>query len=123
MSKDEKERIWSKEHVTFRSYQIVDDFHKEIGDRCQKRFGSWSKVQDETYSTRLSLALFKAYKLTLMIRNASGWYTSVMDYDEWKFGSGESRSSLLKFSPQFIIAPGRIVRMMAMASKPAENKN
>ena len=45
-----------------------------------------------------------------------------MDYDEWKFGSGELRSSLLKFNPQFIIAPGRMVRMMAMACKPAETR-
>ena len=35
-------------------------------------------------------------------------------------GSADSRSSLLKFSPQFIIAPGRMVRMMAMATKPAD---
>ena len=55
-----------------------------------------------------------------MIRGAVGSYTSVMDYDEWRFGSLESRSSLLKFSPQFIIAPGRMVRMMAMGTKPAD---
>ena len=73
-----------------RNYQIVDDFRKEIADRCQKQFGNWSKDRDETYASRLGLALFKAYKLTLMIRNASGYYTSVMDYDEWKFGSNES---------------------------------
>ena len=88
--KEEKEGIWSKEHVTLRSYQIVDDFRKEISDRCQKQFGSWSKERDETYASHLGLAPLKAYKLTLMIRNASGWYTSVMDYDEWRFGSGES---------------------------------
>ena len=34
----------------------------------------------------------------------------------------ESRSSLLKFNPQFIIAPGRMVRMMAMACKRAETR-
>ena len=90
LARDEKERIWSKEHVTFRSYQIVDDFRKEIGDQCKNQLGSWFHDPDETYSTRLGLALFKAYKLTLMIRNASGWYISVMDYDEWKFGSAES---------------------------------
>ena len=46
LAKDEKERMWSKEHVSLRSYQIVDDFRKEIGDRCQKtghlRVGIWS---------------------------------------------------------------------------------
>ena len=34
-----------------------------------------------------------------MIRGAVGNYTSVTDYDEWRFGSAESRSSLIKFSP------------------------
>ena len=46
-----------------------------------------------------------------------------MDYDEWRFGSIESRSSLLKFSPQFIIAPGRMVRMMAMGTKASRLEN
>ena len=55
-----------------------------------------------------------------MIRSAVGSYTSVTDYDEWRFGSNESRSSVLKFSPQFIIAPGRMVRMMSMGIKPAD---
>ena len=61
----------------------------------------------------------KHTKLTLMIKAAVGNYTSVTDYDEWRFGSNESRSSVLKFNPQFVIAPGRMVRMMAMGSKPA----
>ena len=49
-----------------------------------------------------------------------GNYTSVTDNDEWRFGSLESRSSLIKFSPQFLIAPGRMVRMMSMGTKPAD---
>ena len=119
LSREDKERIWSKEHVSFRSYQTVDDFRKEVGDRCKHQFGNWSTHREETYATRLALALFKAYKLTLMIRSAVGNYTLVTDYDEWRFGSAESRSSLIKFSPQFRIAPGRMVRMMSMGTKPA----
>ena len=95
------------------------NFRREASDRCKDKFGNWSNRRDETYSSRLALALFKAYKLTLMIRGATGNYTSVTDYDEWRFGSNESRSSVLKFSPHFIIAPGWMVRMMAMGSKPA----
>ena len=120
LSKEEKEKTWSKEHVSFRNYQTVSDFRKEVADRCKLQFGNWSTDRDETYSTRLALALFKAYKLTLMIRGAVGGYTSVTDNDEWRFGSLESRSSLIKFSPQFLIAPGRMVRMMSMGTKPAD---
>ena len=120
LSKDEKEKTWSKEHVSFRNYQTVSDFRKEVADRCKLQFGNWSTDRDETYSTRLALALFKGYKLTLMIRGAVGNYTSVSDNDEWRFGSMESRSSLIKFSPQFLIAPGRLVRMMSMGTKPAD---
>ena len=120
LSKEDKERIWSKEHISFRSYQTVGDFRKEVGDRCKHQFGNWSTDGDETYSTRLALALLKAYKLTLMIRGAVGNCTSVTDNDEWRFGSMESRSSLIKFSPQFLIAPGRMVRMMSMGTKPAD---
>ena len=102
------------------TYQTVSDFRKEVADRCKLQFGNWSTDRDETYSTRLALALFKAYKLTLMIRGAVGNYTSVSDNDEWRFGSMESRSSVIKFSPQFLIAPGRMVRMMSMGTKPAD---
>ena len=113
LAKEKQERIWSKEHVTLRSCQIVDDFRK-ISERCQKLFGSWSEGRDETYASRLGLALFKAYKLALMIRNASGLYMSAMDCDELRLRSTELRSSVLKFSPQFIIAPGKMVRMIAI---------
>ena len=122
LSKEEKERIWSKEHVSFRTYQTVCEFRKEASERCQEKFSNWSNHRDETYSSRLGLALFKAYKLALMIRDGLGNYSSVKDYDEWRFGSNESKSSVLKFQPQFIIAPGRMVRMMAMGSKPASTR-
>ena len=68
LSRDDKERIWSKEHVSFRNYQTVFEFRKEAADRCRDKFGNWSTHRDETYSSRLASALFKAYKLTLMIR-------------------------------------------------------
>ena len=55
-----------------------------------------------------------------MIRGAVGNCTSVTDNDESRFGSLESRSSLIKFSPQFLIAPGRMVKMMSMGTKPAD---
>ena len=122
LSKEEKERIWSKEHVSFRTYQTVYEFRREATDRCKEKFNNWSNHRDETYSSRLALALSKAYKLTLMIRDGLGNYSSVTDYDEWRFGSNESRSSVLKFHPQFIIAPGRMVRMMAMGNKPASTR-
>ena len=52
-----------------------------------------------------------------MIRNASGQYSSVNDDDEWRFGFKDSRSSILKFKPQFIIVPGRMVRIQALGPK------
>ena len=52
-----------------------------------------------------------------MIRNASGQYSSVNDDDEWKFGSKDSKSSVLTFKPQFIIVPGRMVRIQALGPK------
>ena len=91
--------IWTKEKVTLRTYTIVKEFRAEIATKCEGVLKSWPKARDETTNTRLALALFKAYKLSLMIRNASGQYSSVND-DEWRFGSKESRSSVLKFKPQ-----------------------
>ena len=108
-----KEAHWTKEKVSLRTYTIVKEFRAEIATKCENLLKSWPKARDETTNSRLGLALFKAYKLSSMIRNASGQYSSVNDDDEWRFGSKESRSSVLKFKPQFIIVPGRMVRIQA----------
>ena len=92
----------------------MKEFRAEIATKCENVLKSWPKARDETTNSRLGLALFKAYKLSLMIRNASGQYSSVNDDDECRFGSKESRSSVLKFKPQFIIVPGRMVRIQAL---------
>ena len=112
-----KEAHWTKEKVSLRTYTVVKEFRAEIATKCESVLKSWPKARDETTSTRLALALFKAYKSSLMIRNASGQYSSVNDDDEWRFGSKESRSSVLKFKPQFIIVPGRMVRIQALGPK------
>ena len=113
-----RESHWTKEKVSLRTYTIVKEFRAEIATKCEGVLKTWPTARDETTNTRLALALFKAYKLSLMIRNASGQYSSVMnDDDEWRFGSKESRSSVLKFKPQFIIVPGRMVRIQALGPK------
>ena len=112
-----KEAHWTKEKVSLRTYTIVKEFRAEIATKCENLLKSWPKARDETTNSRLGLALFKAYKLSLMIRNASSQYSSVNDDDEWRFGSKESRSSVLKSKPQFIIVPGRMVRIQALGPK------
>ena len=112
-----RESHWTKEKVTLRTYTIVKEFRAEIATKCEGVLKTWPKARDETTNTRLALALFKAYKLSLMIRSASGQYSSVNDDDEWRFGSKDSRSSVLKFKPQFIIVPGRMVRIQALGPK------
>ena len=106
-----REAIWTKEKVTLRTFIVVKEFRAEISTKCEGLPKTWPKARDETTNTRLALALFKAYKTSMMIRNASGQYSSVNDDDEWRFGSKDSRSSVLKFKPQLIIAPGRMVRI------------
>ena len=112
-----RESHWTKEKVSLRTYTIVKEFRAEIATKCEGVLKTWPKARDETTNSRLALALFKAYKLSLMIRNASGQYSSVNDDDEWRFGFKDSRSSVLKFKPQFIIVPGRMVRIQALGPK------
>ena len=111
-----KEAHWTKEKVSLRTY-TMREFRTEIATKCEGVLKSWPKARDETTNTRLALALFKAYKTSLMIRNASGQYSSVNDDDEGRFGSKKSRSSVLKFKPQLIIVPGRMVRIQALGPK------
>ena len=108
-----KEAHWTKEKVSLRTYTVVKEFRAEIATKCEGILKSWPEARDETTNTRLALALFKAYKTSLLIRNASGQYSSVND----DVGSKESRSSVLKFKPQLIIAPGRMVRIQALGPK------
>ena len=112
-----RDAIWTKEKVTLRTFTVVKEFRAEIATKREGLLKTWPKARDETTNTRLALALFKAYKTSMMIRNASGQYSSVNDDDEWRFGSKESRSSVLKFKPQLIIAPGRMVRIQALGPK------
>ena len=72
-----RESHWTKEKVSLRTYTIVKDFRAEIATKCEGVLKTWPTARDETTNTRLALALFKAYKLSLMIRNASGQYSSV----------------------------------------------
>ena len=69
------------------TYTLVKEFRAEISTKCEATLKTWPKARDETTNTRLALALFKAYKTSLMIRNASGQYSSVNDNDELRFGS------------------------------------
>ena len=77
-----KEALWTKEKVSLRTYTIVKEFRAEIATKCEGVLKSWPKARDETTNTRLALALLKPYKTSLMIRNASGQYSSANDDDE-----------------------------------------
>ena len=80
----------------------------DLKQQCIDKLGEWSEEVYENYNTRLSFALLKAFKHTLMIRRVVGHYSSVTDTDEWNVSS----SSVTKLRPRFIVAPEKMIRMM-----------
>ena len=71
-----KENAWTKCGFSFRINQSVIKHEEEVRKKCEERFRAWTPNYDENASSRLALALFKAYKDTLLIRFPSGHYSS-----------------------------------------------
>ena len=70
-------------------------------------------MTDKAATSWLSLVLFKAFKISLMVRDVTGYYTSISDMEEWRLAN----SSNLVFRPFLIITPGRTARILGANSK------
>ena len=63
-------------------------------------------------ASRLSLAIFKSYKSSLMVTELAGHYSSIIEPDEWRIGT----SSATTFNPSLIITATKTVRIMGINS-------
>ena len=67
---------------------------------------------DKMSASRLSLAIFKSYKSSLMVRELAGNYTSIIEPDEWRIGT----SSATTFNPSLIVTAMKTVRILGINS-------
>ena len=75
-----------------------------------------NQTTDKNAMSRLSLALFRAFKTCLLVRNVDGHYSMINDQDQWQIAT----TSTVKFAPSLVISPGITVRILGHQSKSEE---
>ena len=91
-------------------------------EKCSKQFNIEeeqlrpNQTTDRNAMSRLSLALFRAFKTSLMVRNIDGHFSMINDQDQWEIAN----TSTVKFAPSLVIAPSRTVRILGQHSKSDE---
>ena len=103
---------------------MLKDHLAKMAEKCCKLLGTLidrvlgAPRTDKLAATRLSLALFKSYKCSLMVKELPGHYSSVVEPDEWKIGT----TSALTFHPSLVITSLKTVRILGINSKAAPEK-
>ena len=111
-------KVWGRLGTTRRQYMILKDHLKRTVEKSCKLLGTLpDRVigpprTDKLAATRLSLALFKSYKCSLMVKELAGHYSSITEIDEWKIAN----ASAVTFQPSLIITTQKTVRILGINS-------
>ena len=114
-------KIWGRLGTSRRQYLLLKSHMTKVIEKSCKLLGTQdTRVTgpprtDKLAASRLSLALFKAYKCSLMAMELAGHYSLVSEPDEWRIGN----SSAMTFNPSLIITANKTVRIMGINSKAA----
>ena len=85
-------KVWGKLNTSRRQYLMLKDHFDRTTEKCCKLLSvNVDRVQgtprtDRSAATRLSMAIFKAYKSSLMVKELAGHYSSITEADEWRMG-------------------------------------
>ena len=114
-------KVWGRLGTSRRQYLLLKSHMVRVIEKSCELLGTQdTRVTgpprtDKLAASRLSLALFKAYKCSLMARELAGHYSSVSEPDEWRIGN----SSAMTFNSSLIITANKTVRVMGINSKAA----
>ena len=114
-------KIWGRLSTTRRQYlNLRDHFIKTTEKCCTLLSVNTDKVlgeprTDRLAATRLSLAIFKAYKSSLMVKELAGHYSSILEPDEWRIGN----TSAMTFNPSLVVTALKTVRILGNNSTAA----
>ena len=113
-------RVWGKYNLSQRQLEVLQEYRDLIVENCSKHFAipaeqlQVNPITDKNAMSRLSLALFRAFKTSLLVRAVDGHYSMINDQkDQWQIAT----TSTVKFAPSLVIAPGRTVRILGHQSK------
>ena len=99
-------KVWGKYNLSQRQFEVLQEYRELVVDKCSKQFAIPAEVNpstDKNAMSRLSLALFRAFKTSLLVRDVDGHYSMINDQDQWHIAS----TLTVKFAASLVIAPGR----------------
>ena len=114
-------KVWGRLGTSRRSYLVLKEHLARTAEKCCTLLGTQTvrvigpPRTDRLAATRLSLALFKSYKCSLMVKELAGHCSSITEPDEWKIGT----TSALTFNPSLIITAQKTVRILGINSTAA----
>ena len=114
-------KIWGRLSTSRRQYLMLKDHFDRTTEKCRELLSvNTDRVlgtprTDRLSATRLSLAIFKAYKSSLMVKELAGHYSSIIEPDEWKIGN----TSAMTFNPSLAVTAVRTVRILGNNSTAA----
>ena len=115
-------KVWGKYNLSQRQFEVLQEYREFVVEKCSKQFSIQeeqlqpNQPTDKNAMSRLSLALFRAFKTSLLVRNLDGHYSMINDQDQWEIAT----TSTVKFAPSLVIAPSRTVRILGQQSKSEE---
>ena len=83
-------RIWGKYNLSHCQFEVLQEYQEFVVEKCAKQFNLQEKqprpnqTTDKNAMSRLSLALFRAFKTSLLVRNIDGHYSMINDQDQWQ---------------------------------------
>ena len=109
LSTSRRQYLMLREHFTGQLKNVASCY-QSIRTRC------WVlRRRIDCSATRLSLAIFKAYKSSLMVKELAGHYSSIVEPDEWKIGN----TSAMTFNPSLVVTALKTVRILGINSTAA----
>ena len=114
-------KIWGRLNTSRRQYLMLKDHFDRTTEKCCNLLSiNTERVlgtprTDRSAATRLSLAIFKAYKSSLMVKELAGHYSSVTEADEWRMGD----TSSMTFKPSLVVTALKTVRILGNNSTAA----
>ena len=111
-------KVWGNIICPQRQFEVLQEYRDFVVEKCSTQFNipeeqlKPNQSTDKNAMSRLSLALFRAFKTSLLARNVDGYYCMTNDQDQWEIAN----TSTVKFAPSLVIAPSRTVRILGQQS-------
>ena len=92
-------KVWGKYNLSQRQFEVLCEYREFVVEKCAKQFSLQEEQlrpnqnTDKNAMSKLSLALFRAFKTSLLVRNVDGHYFTINDQDQWQIAT----TSTVKF--------------------------